>query len=65
VEFKELAGKSDGLSGADIRAVCTEAGMFAIREDRTRVKMVDFTRAIDKVTVLDLEGEKESGRMFA
>jgi proteasome regulatory subunit len=65
VNFNDLASKTDGCSGADIRAICTEAGMFAIREDRTKVKMLDFTRAIDKVSVLDLEGEKESGHMFA
>lgn len=65
VDFKDLAGRTDGCSGADIRAICTEAGMFAIRDDRTRVKMLDFTRAVDKVTVMELEGEKESGRMFA
>jgi len=65
VNFNELASKTDGCSGADIRAICTEAGMFAIREERTRVKMLDFTRAIDKVSVMDLEGEKESGQMFA
>jgi proteasome regulatory subunit len=65
VDFSELASRTEGCSGADIKAISTEAGMFAIREDRTRIKMLDFTRAIDKVTVLDIEGEKESGHMFA
>jgi proteasome regulatory subunit len=65
VNFDDLAAKTDGSSGADIRAICTEAGMFAIREDRTKVKMLDFTRAVDKVSVMDLEGEKEAGQMFA
>jgi len=44
-----LASKTDGTSGADIKAICTEAGMFAIREDRSRVKLYDFERAIDKI----------------
>lgn len=65
VDFEVLANKTDGCSGADIKAICTEAGMFAIREERTRVKMLDFTRAIDKVTVMDIDVEKESGHMFA
>ncbi|PSQ52743.1 peptidase, partial [Halobacteriales archaeon SW_8_65_20] len=42
VEFGELAEIADGASGADIKAVCTEAGMFAIRADRTEVRMSDF-----------------------
>ena len=29
-----LSSLTDGLSGADLKAVCTEAGMFAIREKK-------------------------------
>ncbi len=65
VDFNELASRTEGSSGADIKAISTEAGMFAIRENRTRIKMLDFTMAIDKVMVMDIEGEKESGHMFA
>jgi proteasome regulatory subunit len=65
VEFSELASRTEGASGADIKAICTEAGMFAIREDRTIVKMLDFTRGVYKVMVVDATGEKESGQMFA
>ncbi len=49
VDFKELARVTEGASGADIKAICTEAGMFAIREERTKVTMMDFIKAIDKV----------------
>lgn len=38
-----------GFSGAEIRAVCTEAGYFAIRNDRTMISESDFTNAIKKV----------------
>ncbi|MCK5309260.1 MAG: proteasome-activating nucleotidase [Thermoplasmata archaeon] len=65
VDFEKLAANTEGVSGADIKAICTEAGMFAIRENRTRVKMLDFTMAIDKVTVVDVDGEHEGGQMFA
>jgi len=65
VNFEELASRTDGASGADIKAICTEAGMFAIREDRTRVKMLDFTKGIDKVMVVDAEDMGESAHMFA
>jgi proteasome regulatory subunit len=65
VVLEELAAKSEGSTGADIKAICTESGMFAIRENRDIVTMVDFEKAILKV--LD-EGEDkgmESGPMFA
>ena len=57
--------KADGATGADIKAICTEAGMFAIRDNRDMVSMSDFERAIIKV--LDTEEPKctESGVMFA
>ena len=38
-----------GYSGAEVRASCTEAGYFAIRENRFVVKESDFTQAIAKV----------------
>lgn len=38
-----------GFSGAEVRAVCTEAGYFAIRENRTAVKESDLLSAVDKV----------------
>lgn len=48
----------DGFSGAEIRAVCTEAGYFAIRDNRTKVVKEDFVKAIAKVKAEEkLEGE--------
>ena len=49
VEFTELAGETDGYSGAEMASIATEAGMFAIREDRTEVRMTDFEAAIEKL----------------
>jgi proteasome regulatory subunit len=65
ININDLAAKADFASGADIRAICTEAGMFAIRENRDTVTMNDFQMAI--VKVLDNEETKsiESGVMFA
>lgn len=39
----------DGYSGAEIKAVCTEAGYFAIRQDRKVVTQKDFLNAVKKV----------------
>ena len=37
------------FSGAEIRAVCTEAGYFAIRGKRTKIFHKDFVQAVEKV----------------
>jgi proteasome regulatory subunit len=52
---KDLARLTEGSSGADIKAICTEAGMFAIRENRDTVLKSDFEHAIDKVLTKKLE----------
>ncbi|MEM1689018.1 MAG: proteasome-activating nucleotidase [Candidatus Hadarchaeales archaeon] len=49
VNLKRLAKSTAGATGADIKAICTEAGMFAIREGREIVEEVDFEKAIAKV----------------
>jgi 26S proteasome regulatory subunit T2 len=37
VDLEEYILAKDDLSGADIKAVCTEAGLLALRERRMRV----------------------------
>ncbi len=64
VDFEALASRCEGATGADIRAICTEAGMWAIREERDSVTAADFDRAIEKV-VGEEELRKESVTMFA
>ena len=49
VNLEELARGTEYATGADIKAICTEAGMFAIREGRERVEWKDFERGIAKV----------------
>lgn len=49
VELEEFVTTKDDLSGADIKAVCTEAGLLALRERRMRVTKADFTSAREKV----------------
>ena len=50
VSFSVLVNGTENSTGADIKAICTEAGMFAIRENRNIVSMNDFIRAIEKVS---------------
>ena len=49
IDFDEISEITEGLSGADLKAVCTEAGMFAIRSKRKKVISKDFLDAIDKI----------------
>ncbi len=49
VDFDRLLSTTQGKTGADIKTMCTEAGMFAIRDERTCVTQEDFRKAISKV----------------
>ncbi|KAF9232999.1 26S proteasome subunit, partial [Melanogaster broomeanus] len=49
VDLEEFVMAKDDLSGADIKAVCTEAGLLALRKRRMRVTKADFTTAKEKV----------------
>ena len=49
INHELLINRMEGFSGAEIKAVCTEAGYFAIRTDRTFVTKEDFLKAIEKV----------------
>ncbi|MFB6096795.1 MAG: proteasome-activating nucleotidase [Haloferacaceae archaeon] len=64
VDFAELADLATDASGADIKAICTEAGMFAIRDDRTEIHMDDFLKAWDKVNTVE-ESDDSASRAFA
>jgi len=49
VDLERLASETDGFTGAELASLATEAGMFAIRDDRTTVRMSDFRNALEKV----------------
>jgi len=49
IDFEAVVKLSDGFNGADLRNVCTEAGMFAIRALRNYVIEEDFMKAVRKV----------------
>lgn len=49
VNLEEFVMSKDELSGADIKAMCTEAGLIALRERRMKVQMSDFRKSKDKV----------------
>ncbi|KAF8322604.1 26S proteasome subunit P45 [Clavulina sp. PMI_390] len=59
VDLEEFVTAKDDLSGADIKAVCTEAGLLALRERRMRVTKADFSSAREKVLYRKNEGTPE------
>ena len=59
VDLDEFINQKDDLSGADIKAICSEAGLMALRERRMRVQMADFRSARERVMKTKTEGEPE------
>ena len=64
VDFADLADLAAGASGADIKAICTEAGMYAIRDDRVEVTTEDFEGAWRKIRQTE-EDADEVSKTFA
>ncbi|MCX9014837.1 MAG: proteasome-activating nucleotidase [Candidatus Methanoperedens sp.] len=63
VDFDKLTEMTDGLSGADLKSIVTEAGMFVIRRRGKAVTMQDFKDAYNKIIIK--EAEEEDTGMFA
>ena len=53
IDLKKIADQMVHGSGAECKAVCTEAGMFALRERRIHVTQEDFDMAVAKVITRD------------
>ena len=60
IDYESVCKLADGFNGADLRNVCTEAGLFAIRADRDYVLEEDFMKAARKIAeVKKLESKAE------
>ena len=60
IDYESVCKLADGFNGADLRNVCTEAGLFAIRSDRDYVLEEDFMKAARKIAeVKKLESKAE------
>lgn len=58
VRLEEINKRMDRFSGAEVRAAVTEAGYFAIRNNRNSLNRQDFISAITKVRKTEeIEGE--------
>ncbi|CAL9748163.1 unnamed protein product [Musa acuminata subsp. burmannicoides] len=56
VNFEELARLTDGYNGAQLKAVCVEAGMLALLQDATEVTHEDFNEGI-----IQVQAKKKAG----
>jgi len=46
VNFEELSRSCDDFNGAQVKAICVEAGMLALRREASQIKHEDFMEAI-------------------
>merc|ERR1712194_468514 len=49
IDLRKIAKQMNNTNGAESKAVCSEAGMFALRERRVHVTQDDFQMAVSKV----------------
>ncbi|KAM3482129.1 hypothetical protein NHJ13051_007762 [Beauveria bassiana] len=59
IDFESVVKMSDGLNGADLRNVVTEAGLFAIKDYRESINQDDFNKAVRKMA----EAKKLEGKL--
>jgi 26S proteasome regulatory subunit T4 len=60
IDYEAVVKLSDGFNGADLRNICTEAGLFAIRDERDYTVHEDYMKAVRKLAdKKKLEGKLE------
>merc|ERR1712146_675103 len=59
VDLEEFITSKDDISGADIKAICTEAGLLALRERRMKVTQEDFKKSKENVLYRKQQGTPE------
>ena len=61
INLKTIVEKTEGYSGAELKATCVEAGMIAIRDKRDKISQKDLIQAIDRIqTKKSNSGSKSS-----
>ncbi|XP_053993304.1 uncharacterized protein LOC128884180 [Hylaeus volcanicus] len=64
IDLQKIAAQLSGASGAEVKAACTEAGMFALRERRIHVSQEDFELAVAKVMKKDSDRDISLRKLF-
>ena len=66
INYKKIAAETEGLSGADLRALCVEAGMNAINDKQAKISSKNFFDALEKVKnrLTDAEISEPEGGLY-
>ncbi|KAK2078618.1 26S proteasome regulatory subunit 8 A [Prototheca wickerhamii] len=64
IDLKKIADQMSGASGAELKACCTEAGMFALRERRVHVTQEDLEMAVTKVMKKDKDKDMSIRKLW-
>ena len=67
INYKNIINKTEGFSGADLKALCVEAGMTAIKNKKNVINDKDFSEALEKIKnrLLDTsQSEPENGLYY-
>ncbi|MBT3421008.1 MAG: proteasome-activating nucleotidase [Euryarchaeota archaeon] len=56
LQIAKIVEKTVGFSGAELKATCVEAGMIAIRENRTSINQKDFMDSIKRINLKKTRG---------
>eukprot|EP00096_Caligus_rogercresseyi_P013358 TRINITY_DN601_c0_g1_i4.p1 TRINITY_DN601_c0_g1~~TRINITY_DN601_c0_g1_i4.p1 ORF type:complete len:419 (-),score=193.86 TRINITY_DN601_c0_g1_i4:1957-3213(-) len=64
INLRKIAETMPGSSGAEVKGVCTEAGMYALRERRVHVTQEDFEMAVAKIMQRDSEKNMSIKKLF-
>ncbi len=51
IQLKAIVDKTEGYSGAELKATCVEAGMIAIRDKRSKISQADLIKAVERIQV--------------
>jgi proteasome regulatory subunit len=62
VDLNAIAEATEGMTGAQLQAICREAGMLAVRRDAWKINWDDIIVAVSKVT--KDESESDNNRMY-
>ena len=66
VDLDVIAKTTEDTTGADLKEICTEAGMNAIRDDREYVTHDDFFKALTKLHIsVEAKKDKEAQEMYS
>ncbi len=63
VDLSKIADVTEGFSGADLRAVSVEAGMFAIREGHDYITQREFMKAVEKISTQRNKSSQSSNNL--